>query len=72
MTSDPPRHRLATISSSTPSCQLVPVTRNIAEAAAAPAQAKPAKSRVGRVARSAIAPTKTSTSADTMVERVRV
>ena len=49
----------------------MPVTKNIGEAAAAPAQAKPAKSRVGRVARSAIAPTKTSTSADTMVEMVR-
>ena len=60
------------MSSSTPSCQLVPATRNIADAAAAPAHAKPARSRVGRGDRSAIEPMTMSTIAETIVDTVRV
>ena len=72
MTNEAPRHTWAMISSSTPSAQLVPVTRNIAEAASDPTQAKPAKSLVGWVVRSAIAPTKMRKMAETIVDTVMV
>ena len=58
---------LATNSSSAPSCQSEPVTKNISAAAALPAQAKPAISVRLRDERSAAAPTTGSTSAETIV-----
>ena len=71
MTRDEPRHRLAKTSSSTPSVQLSPLTRNIADAAAAPDQANAANSRTGLGERSATAPMKIRTIAERMVENVR-
>ena len=72
MTSELPSARLATMRSTTPSCQSVPMTKNISAAATAPSQAKPASIRVGRGLRSAMPPTTISTSADTMVDTVVV
>ncbi len=72
MTRDAPRQMPATTTSSAPSCQFVPATKNIRHAARAPAQAKAAKSRVGRGLRSATAPTKMSTMAETIVVNVTV
>jgi hypothetical protein len=71
MTRDDPRHRLAKTRRSTPSIQLSPLTRNIAVAAAAPVQANMANSRTGLGERSAMAPMKIRTIAETMVESVR-
>ena len=61
MTRDEPRHRLAKMRSTTPSAQLSPLTRNIAEAAAAPDQANAANNRTGLGERSARAPMKIRT-----------
>ena len=58
--------------SRTPSCQLVPATKNIAAAAAAPSQANPASIRVGRRLRSAMPPTTMRTRTETIVEIVAV
>ena len=72
MTSEAPRQMFATSSSATPRPQSVPETKNMRQAATAPTQANPAKRRVGRTARSAIAPTTISTRAETIVETVAV
>ena len=61
---------LATSSSTTPSCQSEPVTKNISPAATLPAQANPAMIAFLRADRSAAAPTTGSSSADTMVASV--
>ena len=61
---------LATNSSTAPSCQFVPVTKNRPAAAMLPAQAKPAMISFFCADRSAAAPTIGSSSADTMVDRV--
>lgn len=63
---------MATISSSTPSSQLVPVMKTMAHAATAPVHAKAANRRVGLVDRSTRAPTKTRTTAETIVDTVSV
>ncbi len=60
------------MNSTTPSCQFVPVTRNIKLAAIAPTQAKPPKSLVGWLDRSAMAPTKMRKIAEMIVETVAV
>ena len=62
----------ATTTSSDPSCQFVPAMKNMRHAASEPAQAKPAKSRVGFGLRSAMAPMKMSTIAETIVVKVTV
>ncbi len=59
--------------STTPSCQLVPATKNIAAAATAPSQAKPASIRVGRAGSGRrCPPTTMRTRTDTSVEMVAV
>ena len=58
---------LAATSSTTPSCQSLPVTKNISAAATLPAHAKPAMIDFLRADRSAAAPTMGSSSADAMV-----
>ncbi len=60
------------IISTTPSCQLLPLTKNISVAASEPSQAKPPSSRAGLGDRSAMAPTKMSTIAEMMVAAVAV
>lgn len=63
---------LATNSSPTPSCQFVPVTKNMRLAARAPTHAKPPSRAVGWALRSAIPPTKMRKTADTIVVAVTV
>ncbi len=58
--------------STTASCQLVPLTKNIRQAVAAPTQAKPANKVVGRRLRSAMPPTTMRTRAEMIVETVAV
>src|SRR6476660_2931188 len=72
MTSDAPRHSVAMMTRTTPSCQLVPETKNMSEPATAPAQANPANRRVGCSLRSAMAPTKMRKIAEMIVEMVTV
>lgn len=72
MTRLAPRQMFATMKSTTPSCQLLPVMRNISDAAAAPVQANAPKRRVGAGERSAMAPTKMRKIAEMIVEKVAV
>ncbi len=61
---------LATNCSSAPSCQLSPVTVNMADAATAPVHANPASRCLFLAVRSARAPTTGSSRADSSVEAV--
>ena len=56
----------------TPSCQLSPVTKNSSAAAAAPAQANPARRSFFREVRSATAPSSGRSTAESRVEAVIV
>ena len=67
-----PRHRLATMNEATPSCQLSPVTKNSIAAAAAPTQANPASRSFFRAVRSATAPSRGRSTAESRVEAVIV
>jgi hypothetical protein len=66
-TRDEPRQTFATSRSATPSCQFVPVTKNMAAAASEPTQANPPRIDFWRGERSATAPTTGSRKAEMIV-----